>query len=198
MKFFLLLFLAMSFSNIAITSMSYAMSQGIECLLLSPEEARIYAKKGFMKQAWTYPKKMRESMAISSAGEPLLVKRIDREGAFYYIVPFNRGDKTNVVVIVDAKTGRFKETSCFKESSTYLKIGRNDAKRILMHFLEDEEAENEIIKQTPILIWKPCEQTQSPYEPLWRIQAKSKSWFIDQKGDVYDKIIKIKLKGGSM
>jgi hypothetical protein len=39
------------------------------------------------------------------------------------------------------------------------------------------------------MVWKPSEQTQSPYEPLWEMHVGFKNWYIDQKGKVYARII---------
>ena len=163
---------------------------------LSLEKAKEYALKGFNRHKWGYPKEFIQHMKDATVTEPLLVKRLDRKDSFYYIVPFNKDTKTTLIVIIDAKTGAFKETSYMKEPMTYPKINKENAKNILIVFLNDKKATEEILRQEPTLVWKPSEQTQSPYEPLWEIHVGSKNWYIDQKGKVYDRIIEIRMKGG--
>lgn len=165
---------------------------------LSVEEAKEYALKGFNKHKWGYPKELSQAIKDTIAAEPLLVERIDRKNSFYYIVPFNRNDKTALLIIIDAKTGAFGETTYLKEPASYPKIKKEDAKKILSSALNGKKAKEEIFQQDPTLVWKPSEQTQSPYEPLWQMRIGSKNWYIDQKGKVYDKVIEIKLKGGGI
>jgi len=163
---------------------------------LSSEEAKQYAFTGFMKNSWAYPKELAQSIKNTKAGEPLLVQRIDKKDSYYYIVPFNRDDRTTLLVNIDAKTGKFKETSYLREPMRYPAVNLEDAKNILIGYLKDKKAGKPLLMKTPKLVWRPCHQSQSSYEPLWKIQIGSDVWFIDQKGKVYEKIIEIKLKGG--
>lgn len=163
---------------------------------LSSEEAKQYAFTGFMKNIWAYPKELAQAIKNTKAAEPLLVQRIDKKDSYYYIVPFNRNDKTTLLVNIDAKTGKFKETSYLREPMRYPAVNQEEAKKILIGYLKDKKTGKPLLMKTPKLVWKPCQQTQSSYEPLWKIQIGSDVWFIDQKGKVYEKIIEIKLKGG--
>jgi hypothetical protein len=165
---------------------------------LSLEEAKQYAFTEFMKNIWAYPKELAQSIKNTKAGEPLLVQRIDKKDSYYYIVPFNRNDKTTLVVNIDAKTGKLRETSYMREPMRYPRVNQEDAKKILIGYLKDKKIEKPLSMKDPELVWRPCHQTQSPYEPLWKIQIGSDVWFIDQKGKVYEKIIEIKLKGGGV
>lgn len=137
-------------------------------------------------------------MDNATAVEPLLVKRIDREKNYYYIVPFNIRNKTKLLVIIDAISGKFKEVSCLKEPVSFPKISKAKAINIMMKFLKERKIKIERLSPNLTLVWKPCEQTQSPYEPLWKVQIRSEVWFIDQKGKIYDKILKPKVKGGTI
>jgi hypothetical protein len=166
--------------------------------LLSPKSAKEYALKGFNRNKWGYPKEYARQMKGAAAAEPLLVNRLDRKDSLYYILPFIKDSKTTLLIIIDAKTGAFKEMSYLKEPTEYPKIKKEDAKNILIDYLHDKKAEEKILMQEPLMVWKPSEQTQSPYEPLWEIHVGSKKWYIDQKGKVYDRIMEIRMKGGGM
>jgi len=173
------------------------MSKKNEYSILTPEEAKNFATNEFFKHLWVYPKKVIHLVKESTANLPLLVQRVDQKDSYYYIVPFNKDNQTMAIVIIDAITGQFKETSIHNEPSIYPGVSGNEAKEILINYLKNEDATREILNQKILMIWKPCEQTQSPYDPLWRIHIKSKDWLIDQKGIIYDKLIELKLKGGS-
>jgi len=169
-----------------------------EIHFLSSKEAHKYGYKGFNRNKWAYPKEWLESMDKATAAEPLLVHRIDREKNYYYIVPFNVRNKTKLLVIIDAISGKFKEVSYLKELVSFPKISKAKAINIMMKFLKERKIKIEILSPKLTLVWKPCEQTQSPYEPLWKVQIRSEVWFIDQKGKIYDKILKPKVKGGTI
>jgi len=59
------------------------------------------------------------------------------------------------------------------------------------------ETKQEINRVTPSLVWKPSEQSQSPYEPLWRFHLDRGEWYVDQKGDVHQEIEDPRMKGGA-
>lgn len=167
-----------------------------EIHFLSSEEAQKYGQKGFNRYKHAYPKEWSESMGNSIAAQPLLVKRIDRKKSYYYIVPFNIRDEAKLLIIIDAISGKLKEVLYLKEPVSFPRITKGMAIQILTKYLEERKIATSIEIPIITLVWVPSEQTQSPFEPLWRIQIQSKEWFIDQKGKVYDEILKIRMKGG--
>lgn len=164
--------------------------------LLSPSEAKSYALKGYNANKWAYPKEYSRAMENAVADQPLLVERLDRTGEFYYIVPFNRKEKTTLLVIIDARTGEMKEASYLKEPAPYPRVNREEAQKILAAHLKDPKAKEEILRQNPVMVWKPSEESQSPFEPFWSIRVGGKIWYIGQNGKVFDKVSEVKLKGG--
>jgi hypothetical protein len=165
---------------------------------LASDAARDAARRGYMKQAWAFPPEYSRAMEHAKAGDPLLVERIDRKDSFYYIVPFERDGRATLLIIIDARTGDFKEAVPLKEPSHYPSITKERATKILTDFLQDPKAKEEINRVRPSLVWKPSEQSQSPYEPLWRFILEKGEWYIDQKGNVHQSIEEPRMKGGGV
>lgn len=163
---------------------------------LSSDQAKSYALKGYNANKWAYPKEFSQAMEKAVAAEPLLVERMDRPDDFYYIVPFNKKEKTTVLVIIDARTGEMKEATYLKEPAIYPSVSWKEAQHKLIVHLREPKAEEEISRQNPAMAWKPSEESQSPYEPFWVIKVGGKSWYIGQNGKVYEKVSEIRLKGG--
>jgi hypothetical protein len=164
--------------------------------LISPDQARRDAWQGFAAQLPLYPAPLRQAGEGTAAAEPLLVERLDRPADFYYIVPFARQGRTTLVVLVDARSGRFKEAAHRSEDRPYPSVNAAQARSILLRVLRDPADRQAAERSRPALVWKPCEPTQSPYEPLWRFQIGTRSWYVDQLGRPLDRLDDLTMKGG--
>jgi hypothetical protein len=162
---------------------------------ISSTEARKKARQGLFATPWIDEIKLPFPKKALTAGEPLLVQRIDRHDSFYYLVPFKAHNKTWVVVIVDAATGRFKESAKMRTAGIYPGISSVQAEKILKTYLQAGAAEHFLSAPQPALVWRPCRQTQSPYEPLWLFRIEAGVWFVDQTGAVHQQIEEPPLKG---
>jgi len=164
---------------------------------LSSDEACSAARAGFMKLAGAFPPEYIRAMEHAQAGTPLLVERLGRKDSFYYIVPFERDGKATLLIIVDAQSGDFREAVPVREPFHYPVVTAEKAAQILADFFQDLETKQEINRVTPSLVWKPSEQSQSPYEPLWRFRLDRGEWYVDQKGVVHQEIEDPRMKGGA-
>jgi hypothetical protein len=164
--------------------------------VILPSQASESAKAAILSSPWIRNLLSTVERNRLSTGDPLLVRRIDRTSAYYYLVPFNSDDFTAMVVIIDAKNGRFKECSRMAKPEVYPKVNAKQAIQILSAHLNMIAHDCSLTNAKLRLVWRPCEQTQSPYEPLWRIQIHSNQWFIDQKGILHNEIHDIRIKGG--
>jgi hypothetical protein len=162
---------------------------------ISSAQARTKARQGLFATPWIDEINLPFPQKTLRAGEPLLVQRVDRHDSFYYLVPFKAKKKTWVVVIVDAATGRFKESAKIRPAGIYPKISSTQAEKILGKRLQRNLSKSPLSLPPPMLVWRPCLQTQSPYEPLWRFRLEADVWFIDQTGKVYQQIEELPLKG---
>jgi RNase H-fold protein (predicted Holliday junction resolvase) len=164
---------------------------------LTVNEAQTFAIKGFEARKSGLSREYHAAWKDTRAATPLLVQWIDRTENYYYIVPFNRNKVTTLLIMIDAITGRFKRSSYLRTPFAFPRIDKKTATNILKkYFLKTKQNAEKI--SDPQAVWKPCEQTQSPYEPLWKIIVENNDWYIDQKGKVYERIIETKLKGGGI
>lgn len=165
--------------------------------LISPSEAQKFAFYGIEHhnlhlQQNDYSKVLKDT----TSGIPSLVQRIDRKNEFYYLVPLLRGEKVVAVVILDAKNGQFMEMSQVRESEEYFLLQEVEAKEILLHKLAQKKwRKKKIISSS--LVWQPCEQTQSPYAPLWKFIINKHEFFVSQDKKVFDKLTEPKIFGGA-
>jgi hypothetical protein len=164
--------------------------------LISPAQAQAKATAGLYATPWIDKASPAAERDELTAAQPLLVQRVDRQDSDYYLVPFNINDLTVIVVIVDAKSGRFKECAKMGRPDVYPKVNATQARQLLVTYLSATSQNGSTPSPSLQLVWRPCQQTQSPYEPLWRVQSHSSQWFVDQNGVVHPQITEIQLKGG--
>jgi hypothetical protein len=164
--------------------------------LISPQEVKSCAIQGINGIKWALSAAFRVALTDAAAAEPLLVFRFDSKSNPYYIVPFQKSKKVSVLVIVDAVTGRYKQASYLKDAVEYPRVSMDMALESLAAYLKIKSPAENVKLLEARLIWKPSEQSQSPFEPLWEISAESSVWYVDQHNKVHDRITEPLLKGG--
>jgi hypothetical protein len=134
------------------TSFSYSGSKQASSIMqasaITGYPTRSYS---FNKKSWkdiVDPSILLDPEAVScfegtSMGKPILVQRIDKANADYYLVPFGRRDKrlgfiANAVVVLDSKMGYFKEASWTNIAEKFLKVEEKDAKCLVRRYLIKE------------------------------------------------------------
>jgi len=151
-------------------------------------------------------------------GKPIFVKRTDLQNADYYLVPFNKRDRrgrtfTSAVIILDANSGYFKETSWSQTSSGFFKVDERVALNLVRNYLLKEFANS--LKQLQKLPRKSYTQQRealyrqyakyfyylynvkaqllwgantsysaSPYQPYWQINGGGNIWYVTQDSKV--------------
>ena len=123
---------------------------------------------------------------------PLLVRRLDTERGYYYLVPSM--EKTNVIgyAQMDALYGNLESVFTLKRG---MKPFETDVKRIaqrltgLLIELPQEkgrfrlrEGKFQIEKN---LVWRPCRQAYSPHLPFWRIVAEPFTFYQRIDGPIF-------------
>ena len=84
-----------------------------------------------------------EAFTATKRGTPVLVKRLDKENANYYLLPFSKKRIANSrlvsgVVILDAKDGHFKEASWSKIPERFLNTDKEKAVFLVRRFVVNE------------------------------------------------------------
>lgn len=163
--------------------------------LLPPADAGRLAVEGLRKTPWFYQLRPFERYKDLTPATPLLVQRVDKSNAFYYLVPLNGADQTLLVVMVDAFSGRFKEAAKLSSPGVYPRIDVDRAIAIMRAQLPPAQQMTPL-SAAPSLVWRPCRQSQSPFEPLWHLRIGAQSGYVDQNGRLSGTLEAPLLKGG--
>ena len=164
--------------------------------VLPPVETCRLAAEGVRKTPWFHQLRPVERYKDLTPATPLLVQWVDKPLAFYYLVPFNDAAQTLLVVMVDAFNGRFKEAVKLSSPGIYPPIDVVRALAIMRAQLPPEQRMT-TLTTAPALVWRPCRQSQSPYEPLWHLRTSTGSWYVDQSGRLSKALEAPLLRGGA-
>lgn len=163
-----------------------------ESVLGPPEilrHARREASRLAMVESWT------PAFAGSSPGLPLLVKRLDQTGRYYYLVPFGVGEHVTVRLRMDAHTGNYAEGISVGRRGDALQPFRTpeQAHRRVALKLEARAKHKKKIAQAlpvitiePFLVWKPCAQSFSAFLPFYLITVSGSEFYVRVDGRVFD------------
>jgi hypothetical protein len=128
------------------------------------------------------------------AGSPLLVRRIDREKDFYYIVPFlNKNNQTKGLVNIDALHGNLKQAT-FPGSNGIMRdhkpFSKNEIAGLIMNYQEKFFKKKMVIvpktiKISPNWVWKPCKESLSANYPFQKVKYKDKIFYVRIDGIIF-------------
>jgi hypothetical protein len=157
------------------------------------EQAVQIAYERYIAHNLTKNQRFAEHFNGSVAGVPIMVKSLSPDFSNYYLVPFKIDGKTSTVVIVEVGGGkmRFAGASYASEHlDEYPEISEEEATQIA----EDYAGHN---LGHPLLVWKPCVQSWSPYHPFWKFHDGSTTLYIaTADGAIYTELTRPE-KGGS-
>lgn len=130
-------------------------------------------------------------------GDPVLVQRLDRLDRYYYIVPFVRGrTRATAFATVDATQGGYRQ--CAGVSVPQLIAPRTTPTALLKrHVGQSYQLPGErgalFVRRTaatvyPLLVWKPCVESLSPYYPFHMIIIGDHRLYIRTDGRVFTEL----------
>jgi len=130
---------------------------------------------------------------VDTKEEPALIRRLDRENEYYYLVPVGvRGGGVSSIISLDGHTGDYKQSIetgnrgsefSFKPFSTET-IGeaitslRGNDKELIKKSRSMLEVEQE-------LVWKPCLESFSPYWPFQKVSLGDTTIYIRVDGQIF-------------
>lgn len=159
--------------------------------LLTSDKAIEYARAAARDFA-----ESRLKIALQSA-EPqaaTLVQRIDHKDAYYFIVPFNIGSRETARFIIDAFGGKLTEASGITESAKSLPrylssqdaLDRMFTARAASRLKWEFEFRREHIGVHPVLVWKPCRQSPSPFWPFYQFSVGGSLVYLRVDGALFN------------
>lgn len=162
---------------------------------IEAEQATDFALRGVeehnLRQDQTFELAMRDANPMN----PVLVQRLDIHDTFYYLVPFARDNGLTLVLSVDGLYGNFRGGLVLGKETPKPFIDRDEAyKRIVnQHIdLEDQDGRITIRKGAfffyPLMVWRPCRESRSPFYPFFMITVGSKNIYIGFDGTIYPEL----------
>lgn len=135
-------------------------------------------------------------VARGKFAEPLLVRRLDKEGGYYYLVPSKERTKVIGYAQVDAVYGGLESVFTLKRSAMPFETDRKVvAKRLSGVRIQMPEKEMGLFRlirgEFDIernLVWRPCQESHSPHLPFWRISAGPYRFYQRIDGPVFGKL----------
>ena len=119
---------------------------------------------------------------------------MDAKDSDYYVIPYHKKPTKKVaqymqryryltagVIIIDAKTGAFKEASWTNKLSDYYIMPRENALQLVRKSLS-AKSNNKYI--TTYLVWQPGTISSTPYKPFWKIVVGTSIYYVSQDGIV--------------
>jgi hypothetical protein len=157
--------------------------------LISKEMATEVARKNIVTMA---PKGMGPAFNPKEAEEPVLVKRLDREGEAYYLVPVPQagGGPEKMIMNVDAHLGTYRQSlrTADGPSGLYTPFNANTAReQLLLHggFQKELLEKSAPVEVEPQYVWMPCLESFSPYWPFQKTKVGERDAFIRIDGAVF-------------
>lgn len=140
----------------------------------------------------------RLKVALQSAEpqSPLLVQRIDRKDAYYFIVTFNIASRETARFILDGFGGKLTEASGVTESDKALTryvssqeaLDRMFTARAASKRKWEFEFRREHVGMHPVLVWKPCRQSPSPFLPFYQFSVGGSFEYLRVDGEVFSEL----------
>lgn len=163
---------------------------------ISPEDAVKYAQESLVDYHLTDRKDYRDALEGTAPGEPVLFKNLRlKSKRFCYLVPFEKGDRTRVVVMVNTYFGNYMGSSIVDKPKGYLDIRADRAKTLVQREVADKPGVSAEDVREPWLVWKPSRESWDPFEPVWKTTARGRRRYVNQKGEISSRLRKVR-KGG--
>lgn len=123
--------------------------------------------------------RLRVALAEARPSSAVLVQRLDEPDSYYYIVSFLEGDRETARVTIDAEDGELLEVSGVSEKGQVLQPYVTPAATLDRLYGEADRMPTAnrfqirpgVVGQHPVLVWKPCGQSSSPFLPFYQFSV---------------------------
>lgn len=131
-------------------------------------------------------------------GNPILVQRLDKLNDFYYLVPFfGKTKNIHSLISIDGKFATYQESAFIERPGKTISFDPLSHKQILRLLgkgvrLRQEKKLLRIHPQAmciyPILVWRPCKESMSPYMPFHMVTVGSHQLYIRVDGKIFSEL----------
>lgn len=161
--------------------------------IIDPQTAAKFALQGLEQHNLTREKGWENALAGIEPVQPLLVARLDRPNRYYYLVRMRRRELVSALALVDGRFGNFQQAATLERDDLYRNvIGRDDIEKILFEkpiWLGKLQGRLKIYPKLyciyPTLVWRPCQESLSPYYPFYMVSVGEHRIYIRIDGAVF-------------
>lgn len=160
--------------------------------IIPEEKVRKLAIKAVDKHGLRNEEVFAKALSGAKSANPILVQRLDIPDTFYYLLPMERNQKVTAFLSMDALYGNFRGAQVLDKP---IRDPFVDRKRIIKKLLEHPvELGNKLGRVVirdgtfclyPIMVWKPCEESRSPYYPFYMITIGNSNIYVGYDGKFY-------------
>ncbi|KAB7744651.1 hypothetical protein GA707_08630 [Nostocoides sp. F2B08] len=165
--------------------------------ILSPDLARELSLESLKEAGLRERETWTRALEGTEPGEPQLVQRLDRNDAFYWIVPQVRDGIATAAVNVDALYGGFQQARALAagEDTALLTLERRALdERILGRVIDLPRKAGQLRLRPGIAcvsrhwVWKPCDQSLSPYYPFRQVCYGDQHLYVRSDGRLFTRL----------
>jgi hypothetical protein len=148
--------------------------------VISPEAAVVAARRELEQVDMRDNPNMAAVRASGDVGLPVLVERLDKPGQSYYLIPWHDPRGVMLIVQVDAQSGLMSSMAFAKAPLKRLTISDNEAQSIVSERLGVRSVGR------PTLVWSPCRESASPFQPFYQVPIEGGQAFVDMLGTLHE------------
>jgi hypothetical protein len=159
---------------------------------IEAEEATSFALRGSDEHNLLEDETFAQAMEGAKPTTPVLVQRLDLNDTFYYLVPLAKDDEVTSLLSVDGLYGNFRGGIVLSKPIRKPFIDRDEAfKRIVNQTIDLGEQLGRIMIREgafcfyPLMVWRPCRESRSPYYPFFMITIGTRNIFVGFDGTIY-------------
>lgn len=164
--------------------------------MITLEDAKKFARESLDDFYLTDREDYKKALKGAEPGIPILAKNLRlKSKRFYYLVPFEKDNRTKVVVMINAYYGNYLGSSIVDKPRGYLDIPLQKAVTMVHENLKKSIDVNRSDIEQPYLVWRPCEQSWDPFLPFWKTKTKRRIRYVNQSGEVFSRPKRKKMGG---
>jgi hypothetical protein len=163
--------------------------------LITSDEAIKFVSKGIDRHDLLMDKLFAKALEGAQPIHPILVQRIDLPDTFYYLVPMTMEEGVTAMLSVDGLYGNFRGGQVFVKPLKRPFIDREKViKKVLSQPIELGEKFGRLVIREgtfcfyPIMVWRPCQESRSPYYPFYMITVGNRNIYIGYDGTIYPEL----------
>ena len=140
--------------------------------------------------------RLKVALADARPASALLVQELDEPDSYYYIVSFLQGGRETARVMIDAADGELLEVAAVSESGGALQpyvtpaaaLDRLHAEGAKVPESDRFQIRPGLVGQHPVLVWKPCGQSSSPFLPFYQYSVGDSFVYYRLDGRRFDEL----------